>query len=98
MRDAGTSSKLASDATEAESVVSVVVVLWVDVCGVEVQVASVLTGVHRTGPVVAVAACVQQGATIDAARPSKAPGQILRLLGENRTLARIRRLVDSMCT
>ena len=61
----------ASDATEAEAVVSVVEAHWVDVCGVEVQVASVLTGAHRTGPVVAAAACVQQGATIDAARAGK---------------------------
>ena len=60
-----------SDATEAEAVVSVVVVVWVDVCGVEVQVARELTGVRRTGPVVAAAACVQQGATINTARAGK---------------------------
>ena len=61
-----------SDATEAEAVVSVaVVVLWADECGVEAQVASALTGVHRTGPVDAEAACAQQGATIDAARARK---------------------------
>ena len=58
----------ANDATEAEADVPVAAVLWVDVCGAEVQEASVLTGAHRTGPVVAVAACVQQGATIGAAR------------------------------
>ena len=57
-----------SDATEAEAVVSGVAVLWVDACGIEVQAASALTGEHRTGPVVAAAACAQQGATTDTAR------------------------------
>ena len=57
-----------SDATEAESAVPAVAALWADACGAEAQVASALTGVHRTGPVVAAAACGQQGAITDVAR------------------------------
>ena len=61
-------SLLPSDATEAEAAVSVVVALWVDDCGAEGQAASELTGVHRTGPVEADAACAQQGSITDVAR------------------------------
>ena len=63
--------RLPRETSDRSTVVAIVVVLRIDVSGVEVQIVRVRTTVDRAGPVVRVVARIVQRRTVDVATASK---------------------------